>query len=85
MPEKPETKAKKTKKAAEKSGLTLKLVRSVIGTTRHQREVVRGLGLRRVNHVVERQDTPEIRGMIAKVSHLVQIVTDGESMRQKSS
>jgi large subunit ribosomal protein L30 len=85
MPEKPEKKARKTKKAAEKGGLTIKLVRSVIGTTRHQREVVRGLGLRRVNHVVERQDTPEIRGMIDKVSHLVQVVPDGESLRQKSS
>jgi len=62
------------KKAAKKGGLKIKLVRSVIGTTRYQREVVLGLGLRRINHTVEREDTPEIRGMIDKVSHLVQIL-----------
>jgi large subunit ribosomal protein L30 len=66
--------ASKGKRAAKKGGLKIKLVRSVIGTTRHQREVVRGLGLRRLNHVVERADTPEIRGMIDKVGHIVQIV-----------
>ncbi len=69
----PDKKTQKSKKAAKTGGLKIKLVRSVIGTTRHQREVVRGLGLRRVNHVVERQDTPEIRGMIGKVGHLVQV------------
>jgi large subunit ribosomal protein L30 len=77
----PEAK-KKTKKAVaapasspkKKGGLKLKLVRSVISTTRHQREVVRGLGLRRINHIVERDDTREIRGMLDKVKHLVQIV-----------
>jgi large subunit ribosomal protein L30 len=72
------TKAKKSPKSSKPlkkaGGLKIRLVRSVIGTTRRQREVVRGLGLRRIRHTVERHDTPEIRGMIAKVSHLVQIV-----------
>jgi len=68
------TKSGKEKSAAKKSGVKIKLVRSVIGTTRHQRAVVLGLGLRRINHTVEREDTPEVRGMIDKVSHLVQIV-----------
>ncbi len=86
---KPDAK-KKTKKAApakqanplqKKGGLKLKLVRSVISTTRYQREVVRGLGLRRINHTVERDDTKEIRGMLDKVRHLVQIVPDEESLR----
>jgi large subunit ribosomal protein L30 len=64
------------KKAAPgKAPIQIRLVRSVIGTTRYQREVVRGLGLRRVNHTVERIDSPEIRGMIDKVSHLVRIVS----------
>jgi large subunit ribosomal protein L30 len=78
----PESKKKTSKKKAEaaparkKGGLKLKLVRSVISTTRYQREVVRGLGLRRINHVVERDDTREIRGMLDKVKHLVQIVPD---------
>ena len=65
--------AKKTSKKKPGS-LKLKLVRSLIGTTKHQREVVRGLWLRRLQHTVERQDTPEIRGMVTKVSHLVEIV-----------
>jgi large subunit ribosomal protein L30 len=64
----------KEKSAAKKSGVKIKLVRSVIGTTRYQRAVVMGLGLRRINHTVEREDTPEVRGMIDKVSHLVQIL-----------
>ena len=66
---------KRTEKTKQKKGaLKLKLVRSVIGTTRYQREVVRGLGLRRLHHTVEREDTPEVRGMLSKVSHLVQVV-----------
>ena len=73
MPDK-DAKTQKTKKAAKKGGLKIKLVKSVIGTTRYQREVVKGLGLRRVNHTVEREDTPEIRGMIDKVSHIVQVL-----------
>jgi len=64
--------SKKTSKKA--SGLKLKLVRSVIGATKRQREVVKGLGLRRVQHTVERQDTPEIRGMVTKVAHLVDVI-----------
>jgi large subunit ribosomal protein L30 len=71
-------KAKKSTKSSGPSkkagGLKIRLVRSVISTTERQREVVRGLGLRRIRHTVERQDTPEIRGMIAKVTHLVEIV-----------
>jgi large subunit ribosomal protein L30 len=68
-------KAKKSSKPTKQAGsLKIRLVRSVIGTTQHQREVVRGLGLRRIRHTVERRDTPEIRGMIAKVTHLVEIV-----------
>lgn len=65
------------KKSANESGtLKVKLVRSVIGSTERQREVVRGLGLRRINHTVEREDTPAIRGMVQKVLHLVE-VTEG--------
>jgi large subunit ribosomal protein L30 len=73
-------KASKTSKGSKKGGsklklkLKLKLVRSVIGTTRYQREVVQGLGLRRLHQTIERSDTPEIRGMLAKVVHLVEIV-----------
>lgn len=47
------------------------LVKSVIGTKQSHRATVRGLGLRRVNHCVELQDTPEVRGMVNKVSYLL--------------
>ncbi len=56
--------------------LKVQQVRSGIGRPRNQREVLRSLGLRRMWHVVERQDTPAVRGMIAKISHLVKIVED---------
>ena len=49
------------------------LVKSVIGTKQSHRATVRGLGLRRLNHSVELADTPEVRGMINKVQHLVRI------------
>ena len=51
--------------------LKVTLVKSVIGTKQSHRATVRGLGLRSLNHSVEQQDTPEIRGMINKVSYLL--------------
>jgi large subunit ribosomal protein L30 len=47
------------------------LVRSPIGFDRKQAKVVQGMGLRRIRHTVELPDTPETRGMIHKVRHLV--------------
>ena len=47
------------------------LVRSMIGRPEQQRRVLRGMGLTRLNKTVELKDTPEIRGMINKVSHLI--------------
>jgi large subunit ribosomal protein L30 len=55
--------------------IRIQLVRSVIGSTLRQRAVVAGLGLRRLNQVVERKNTREIRGMVNKVPHLVQIIS----------
>jgi len=57
------------------SGRTLKvtLVRSTIGFNRTQAATVTGMGLRRLNHTVELPDTPETRGMIQKVRHLVAV------------
>lgn len=54
-------------------GKTVKitLMRSLIGTRPEHRASVRGLGLRRIRHTVELVDTPEVRGMIKKVSYLV--------------
>jgi large subunit ribosomal protein L30 len=52
----------------------LKWVVSYIGCTRDMRETVRGLGFRRMQQVVEREDTPSVRGMVDKVRHLVIVV-----------
>jgi len=54
-------------------GKTIKvtLVKSVIGTKPEHRATVRGLGLRRINHTVQVQDTPSTRGMINAVSYLL--------------
>jgi len=46
-------------------------VRGLIGTRESHRATVRGLGLRRINHTVELEDTPAVRGMINKVSYLL--------------
>ena len=55
--------------------LKLKYVRSVICTPVKHKNVVKGLGFTRLNQVIERPDTPSIRGMVAKVPHLVEIVS----------
>jgi large subunit ribosomal protein L30 len=65
-----ETAPKQEKNVTE---LKIQLVRSVIGRPRRQREVVKGLGLRRMDSLVIRKDCPEIRGMINKISHLVNV------------
>jgi large subunit ribosomal protein L30 len=54
--------------------IQIEQINSVIGSNERQRATVRGLGLRRIRHVVEVEDTPATRGMISKVSHLVRVV-----------
>jgi len=56
---------------AEAKKIRITLVKSTIGFDRKQAKVVTGLGLRRVGHSVELPDTPETRGMVRKVRHLV--------------
>ncbi len=53
------------------SRLKVTQVRSKIGAKRNQQETLRTLGLKRINDVVVKEDRPEIRGMIATVTHLV--------------
>jgi len=53
--------------------LSIKLVRSTIGRPENQRVTVKTLGLRKMHRTVVHQDSPGIRGMIAKVSHLVEV------------
>lgn len=59
--------------------LTITLARGLSGHREAHRKVVRGLGLTRVNRSVIREDTPEIRGMIAKVKFLLRVEETGES------
>jgi large subunit ribosomal protein L30 len=64
---------KKTKSASNGT-VKIKWVVSFIGSTDDMRETIRGLGLRRMHQVVERENTPSIQGMIHKVRHLVEVV-----------
>ena len=54
--------------------LKLKLVRSVIGKPKDQKATVRALGLRKLNHEIEKDVNPQVAGMIAKVKQLLAIV-----------
>jgi large subunit ribosomal protein L30 len=63
---------KKAAKPVEKQ-LKIQLVRSLIGRPQKQREVIKGLGLRRISSEVIRKDCPETWGMIRKVPHLVKV------------
>ena len=62
-------------KAPVKSTKSIRItqLRSTIGFDRKQALAMRGLGLRRIRHTVELQDTPETRGLILKVRHLVKV------------
>ncbi len=64
------------KAAAAGAKLQLKWVRSAIQAPVKHKLVIKGLGFTRLNQVVEREDTPSIRGMVAKVPHLVEIVSN---------
>ncbi len=54
--------------------IRIKLVRSPICTPEKHKRIVRGLGLRKLNQVVERPDSPAFRGMVKKVPHLLEVV-----------
>ena len=65
--------AEKKKAIAAGRKLKVTLVRSPIGFNKTQGITVQGMGLRRIRHTVELPDTPETRGMILKVRHLVEV------------
>lgn len=73
-----EPRAHREEKVEKNKAGTIKIrwARSAIGFPAKQRLVLRGLGFRKLQQVVERPDTPAIRGMVAKVSHLVEVVGD---------
>ncbi len=58
---------------------TLKVTqrRSRNGASKRQRDTLRSLGLRRIGHSVAHEDTPQLRGMVDKVKHLVEVSEDG--------
>jgi len=59
---------------AAKKKIKIQYIRSKICTPVKHKLVIKGLGFTRLNQVIEREDTPSIRGMVAKVPHLVQIL-----------
>ncbi len=65
---------KPTKAAGSGKMIHIKYYRSAICTPVKHKAVIKGLGFTRLNQVVERVDTPSIRGMVKKVPHLVEIV-----------
>ncbi len=68
--------AKRTHKQAAKEPeryLKITLVRSLIGYNRSQREVAKGLGLRKLQSHVVRKETPEILGMVRKIAHVLRV------------
>ena len=63
-----------TKEISGSGKMKIQYYRSAIGFTEHQKLIVKGLGLRKLNAIREVEATPSIRGMVAKVSHLVRIL-----------
>jgi len=62
------------KKNEQGKKLRVKQIRSGIGCTRDMRETLKSLGLGKMHRIAERPDTKEVRGMIAKIPHLVEVV-----------
>ena len=60
-------------KSASAKKLRITLVRSPLGNTFMHKRTVRALGLRRMHQTVEQADTPQVRGMLAKVAHMVKV------------
>lgn len=65
--------AKKTENANE-SSITIQYYRSSIGYAKKQKDIVKSLGITKLNQTVTRPDTPSMRGIVAKVPHLLRIV-----------
>jgi len=54
--------------------IKIKLIKSKIGRLENQKRTVEALGLRKIGQIVEKEDTPQIRGMIEKVKHMVEVI-----------
>lgn len=60
-------------KKTESKALKVTQIKSVIGAPQDQKDTVRALGLKRINHSVEKVDNPTVRGMLFKVKHLIKV------------
>lgn len=74
MPEQKKAEQKKADAGSARPVLRLQYYRSAICAPKWHKQVVRGLGFTRMNQIVEREDTPAIRGMAGAVPHLVRLV-----------
>jgi large subunit ribosomal protein L30 len=63
-----------TEKAGTKGTVRIQWVRSYISAPVKHKKIVKGLGFTRLNQIVEREDTPSIRGMVKKIPHLLAFV-----------
>jgi large subunit ribosomal protein L30 len=74
MPKKAKSEADKAKSAASEGTIRIQYYRSFIATPKTHKTIVRSLGLTKLNQIVERPDNASMRGVVAKVPHLVRIV-----------
>jgi large subunit ribosomal protein L30 len=65
---------KKSKKQGIAAKIKIQYYRSMIACPENQKQIIRGLGLRKLNQIVERPDTAPMRGAVAKVPHLIRII-----------
>ena len=65
---------KKTEKEAAPAKIRIQYYRSTIAFPQKQKDIVRSLGLRKLNQIVERPDTPSMRGAVEKIPHLIRII-----------
>ncbi len=66
------------RKTTPKEALSITLVRSPIGTPMSHRIILRGLGLRRLHHTVVRPNTPQVKGLVHKLSYLLEVRDAGK-------
>ena len=64
------------RKKTEHKTIKIQLVRSGIGYTKRQKLTIEALGIRRLGQVVEQKDTPQVRGMVRKITHLVKVLEE---------
>ena len=74
MPKKEKSEADKAKSSASKGTIRIQYYRSFIATPKTHKTIVRSLGLTKLNQIVERPDNASMRGVVAKVPHLIRIV-----------